>query len=459
MPQGFLRVPAYLTRAGVLLYANADGTPRREWRPLAEVMRGDSLATLISAPVTQLHPPEMITADNREKYDRGNVGDHIVRDGGKVSATLYIKDGRLIAAVERGDLREVSAGYVCKLDATSGVVPDGEPDAGQHYDAIQRNIVYNHVAAVPMGRAGDEIRMRLDVGGDAILAPRADVEWSTAYINDLPDSAFLYIEAGSKKDDEGKTTPRSLRHFPVRDTNGKLDLPHLRNALSRIPQSSLPVSVRERLAVEARRLLEGVSEPRTDTSEETMKVEVIGGMEYEVGSVLHQDAVARRDKAEKDRKDAEDAKQAQLDKAKADLDALQKKLDALPAELEQKAQDRAELVEKARQVLDAEFKFDGLDDAAIRLAVAKKANPALVELGKLDSASPAYVQALFDGAVAGDIERRDDEDDLAQQRQVARGKVTGGGRRERGDAVDEYARAIEETEAANRTLWQHNDVA
>jgi len=61
--------------------------------------------------------------------------------------------------------------------------------------------------------------------------------WSTKYINDLPDSCFAYIEPGGKKDEEGKTKPRSLRHFPYKDKDGKIDLPHLRNALARVPQS------------------------------------------------------------------------------------------------------------------------------------------------------------------------------------------------------------------------------
>lgn len=62
--------------------------------------------------------------------------------------------------------------------------------------------------------------------------------WSTSYINDLPDSAFAAIESGGKKDESGKTTPRSLRHYPHHDANGKLDEPHLRAALSRIGDSS-----------------------------------------------------------------------------------------------------------------------------------------------------------------------------------------------------------------------------
>src|SRR5580765_4870959 len=50
-------------------------------------------------------------------------------------------------------------------------------------------------------------------------------------INDLPDSDFAYIEPGGTKDSSGKTTPRSLRHFPVHDEA------HARNALARAPQS------------------------------------------------------------------------------------------------------------------------------------------------------------------------------------------------------------------------------
>ena len=55
-------------------------------------------------------------------------------------------------------------------------------------------------------------------------------EMDTAAINDLPDSAFAYIEPGGKVVD-GKTEPRSLRHFPIHDAA------HVRNALARAPQS------------------------------------------------------------------------------------------------------------------------------------------------------------------------------------------------------------------------------
>lgn len=79
--------------------------------------------------------------------------------------------------------------------------------------------------------------------------------WTRAYINDLPDSAFLYIAPGGRKDEDGKTVPRSLRYFPYRDASGAIDLPHLRNAIARAPQSNLPRAVVERIQERARRLL------------------------------------------------------------------------------------------------------------------------------------------------------------------------------------------------------------
>ena len=71
-----------------------------------------------------------------------------------------------------------------------------------------------------------------------------EAKWTTSFINNLPDAAFAYIEPGGKKDKEGKTVPRSKRHFPhhnAKVTNGNdnstVDKPHLRNALARAPQS------------------------------------------------------------------------------------------------------------------------------------------------------------------------------------------------------------------------------
>jgi phage head maturation protease len=67
--------------------------------------------------------------------------------------------------------------------------------------------------------------------GRADMTDTQRAEMAAASINDLPDSAFAYIEPGGKKDASGRTVPRSLRHFPVHDRA------HAANALSRAPQS------------------------------------------------------------------------------------------------------------------------------------------------------------------------------------------------------------------------------
>jgi HK97 family phage prohead protease len=58
----------------------------------------------------------------------------------------------------------------------------------------------------------------------------AKAAMTSASINDLPDSAFAYIEPGGKVVD-GRTEPRSKRHFPVHDEA------HARNALAQAPKS------------------------------------------------------------------------------------------------------------------------------------------------------------------------------------------------------------------------------
>lgn len=91
---------------------------------------------------------------------------------------------------------------------------------------------------------------------------------ATAEDNNLPDSAFLYVEDGGKKDDEGKTVPRSLRHLPYKTASGAIDAARLRNALSRLGQMNtgdtggdrwLTSSLRDSLRAKAEKILASVN--------------------------------------------------------------------------------------------------------------------------------------------------------------------------------------------------------
>lgn len=159
-PNGHLLVPATLARVGVQVYKNPDGSVRRELRLPDEVFHADALASLELVPVTLDHPPEMLDTKNSAKYARGAVGENIARDGNFVKARLAITDDAAIAAVTSTDPAkrkdEVSVGYTCDLEMTSGTWN------GQAYDAIQRNIRANHVSLVAKGRAGADVRVHLD---------------------------------------------------------------------------------------------------------------------------------------------------------------------------------------------------------------------------------------------------------------------------------------------------------
>jgi rubrerythrin len=116
--------------------------------------------------------------------------------------------------------------------------------------------------------------------------------WSTAFVNDLPDSAFLYIAPGGEKDGEGKTKPRSLRYFPVRDKNGKLDLPHLRNAIARIPQAKAPgldAGKKKSLQERARRMLAEATKKDERGDEDRLIIELgdVGELPIDVEKALN----------------------------------------------------------------------------------------------------------------------------------------------------------------------------
>ena len=157
-PQGFLRVPARLTRVGVLQYRLPDGSIRRELRAPEHVFSKQSLDSMRSAPLTDLHPHQFVTPDNVTELQKGVVSDNIKATKRFVEADIIVQDRELIEAVKRGDRRELSPGYTVKLDMTPGEYN------GERYDAIQLDPRTNHVGIGPKdwGRSGPEVSLRLD---------------------------------------------------------------------------------------------------------------------------------------------------------------------------------------------------------------------------------------------------------------------------------------------------------
>jgi uncharacterized protein len=146
--EGYLKVWCKAARVGTQLYTRGDGTQVREYRPEAEVAKPESLASFGMKAVTMGHPPV---------HQIGHAGSQVRFSDGFVEVALVVTDKSAIERIQRGDAQEVSAGYRVDYDPTPGVTP-----AGESYDGIQRNIRVNHIAIVPRGRAGRDVRLILD---------------------------------------------------------------------------------------------------------------------------------------------------------------------------------------------------------------------------------------------------------------------------------------------------------
>lgn len=154
--EGYLSVTAPIARTGVYKYVQPDGTIQREYIPPTTLFSQDSIETLQLKPVTNNHPFNFVNTDSYQDLSVGSVGETIVQEGDKLVAKFMITSQDAIDAVNEGRL-QLSPAYSCGLDFTSGVTDDGE-----HYDAIQIDRKYNHLAIVDKARGGDELNFKMD---------------------------------------------------------------------------------------------------------------------------------------------------------------------------------------------------------------------------------------------------------------------------------------------------------
>ena len=192
--EGFIKDSPIIGRTGILVYMNADGSTRREYRPPEEAFKADSLASIRGKPITMGHHGLVTNETYKQSKPIGTVLSDGKQDGNNIRADVVIYDLNT-------DDRELSCGYQTDLEETSGVTPDGE-----HYDAIQRNIVYNHLAIVPRGRAGNA---RLNMDGEQILESEVEkmskkIKLDNGIEYDVPAEVEVAFGAMIAKADEQK---------------------------------------------------------------------------------------------------------------------------------------------------------------------------------------------------------------------------------------------------------------
>lgn len=152
-PEGFLIDTPIVTSVGVFEYTDPDGSVRRELRLPEHVFNEKSLATYEGKPVIITHDAGRVNKNNVTEEIVGTILSKGYPDGDDVRAKIIIHD---IDAVKKSGLRELSLGYDLVLDETPGEWN------GQPYDAIQTEIVINHLAIVREARAGEQARLNID---------------------------------------------------------------------------------------------------------------------------------------------------------------------------------------------------------------------------------------------------------------------------------------------------------
>lgn len=161
--EGYLVDHPILTSCGIFEYTNPDGSTRRELRLPEHVFAQTSLKTYKGKPIIITHDAGVVSKNNVDREQIGTILSEGYQDGDDVRAEIIIHDTN---AMKECGLKELSLGYNLDLVEEPGIW-EGEP-----YDAIQTNIVINHLALVASARAGDQARLNIDGSDSAELKGR-----------------------------------------------------------------------------------------------------------------------------------------------------------------------------------------------------------------------------------------------------------------------------------------------
>jgi hypothetical protein len=284
---------------------------------------------------------------------------------GKLYGVFNITDEGTAAKIVDGTIQDVSIGVGPVLTA-----------CGRRFDEVIRHVA---LTLDPHVREQDGFHALMDArrdggfyfsAGDAVAEgkePQAEApgdEWDAAYIDALPDDSFAYIEPGADADEEGKAVPRELRHFPIRDADGNVSLPHVEQALVALDAEkmstgdSIPEEDRKRIRAELETLLKEVAveeEKPANTGE--VAVEAEGARSRRLARFLGKLGFIGESAQPKDVLRMErrlEALSVRLEAANAELASVKAERNDLRLEkLERAAQDRMALEAEANRFADA----------------------------------------------------------------------------------------------------------
>ncbi len=432
-PEGYLKDRPILTSTGIFEYTNPDGSIRRELRLPEDVFNAESLASYKGKPIIITHDAGLVTKDNVHENQIGTILTEGYRSGNDVRAEIIIHD---TDEMQECGLKELSLGYNLTLDETPGVWN------GQPYDAIQRDIRINHLALVREARAGEQARLNIDgrepgttLKGGKVMKKNTPMKTSRRSDGVLsPEELAKAIEeykARHAQGDEGAATEPVVSAEPTVDPTPKKDADDPAVA----PAGQEPTTVEEQVALikdrKDRRDSEGACESLDAAND------VIANQDSDIQALLDivdtllaqkafdegapEDPTANGDEGEEEPKPQDPAANGdegeEEPKADGDDDPVPS---ATPSDVLNTDSVDAIVRQRVQIGVAAEMlHLDGLD--SMSLGAAKKAIIRAVRPDmRLDGKSSAYVNAMFDCAMA-DIKKQSRKDTRFQKQQMFNG--------------------------------------
>ena len=361
LPNGSWRIQGYATRAGVFRYLNPDGTERFEFRPPEEVEK--SAGGLASCALTNKHPPEgRVTPATAEKHQRGIVLEsRWDAETQRVPVDCLVTHQDLLDSLAAGR-RELSAGYEATVTEEAGEYE------GQRYTHVQRDIVYNHLAAVDAGRAGPKCAFRLDAHGDA--QTHADAEDAPPVV--IPTSTAAPTSAAKEKPMQ-KVVINGVEY--------------------EVPEALATALMAERAAWEKK--LEAAKAGEVEAMEDVKEQQAL----VVAADTAKTEAIAKVDAADK----ARQALQVKLDEAKDEVRTLKReRADASSDEaVSKRVAARTALQMQVAPVLGANYDYTAASDEKLRVDALEKVlegkEPSKKRLaGYVAAKNSSAVTALFE---------------------------------------------------------------
>ncbi len=158
-PEGYLTGRLCVTGAGVFRYLGDDRKFVGRLRSVDEVKKATD--SINCKPVTLRHPNTPVSLDNVDQYQVGMSANDASFDGLNNWVTVTVTNKDAVEAIEKGEVKAISMGYRCNVVDNAGVWQ------GSKHEQEQKDMVYNHIALVREGRAGDQVRFMVGDSAEA----------------------------------------------------------------------------------------------------------------------------------------------------------------------------------------------------------------------------------------------------------------------------------------------------